>query len=916
MGQMKRRFYIMGLGLLVLVIALAGLLTVLNTLSKPTSDLPPVSGDNNPDTSDTSSNPDNGDTGNLPVNLTPDIGLTPDFQFSLPNGFSFNLSNFTDPGLALSGETPPHYPLLAVSGAGNTKYLKSITSSYFDGKNWQSESSAAYNAYNGGQLSLPNFKSSQPVTDTITVDKVADIAGGEQALPTSQYPVSVNSPDALTYSPESMTFLTGNGIPDSYTFTTTHFNFTKEALTKAQPTSDLQYLQMPGNITPRTVQLAKEITSGITSPYYKAKAIEEYLKTNYTYDYEAAPAPAGREPNDWFLFEEKRGVCTNFNSAFVMLARAAGLPARIAGGFAIKPQDAAQTVYADQAHAWAEVNFKELGWVTFDATGSTSTKRYITKTEITAIEATATKGKEFTVSGTVWTDTSKPADGTMVEILINTTKSADGAIKIGEGLAGQGFFKIQAVIPGDVAVGNYQVIAHSLESPRFQESWSDPALKVISNSGIKLSVPPRGKIGIPVKVDGLLSGEFGEPLASQSLSFTVNNVSAHSVFTDNSGRFTWQETFTEPGNYAIEVYFAGSNYYLTATARTGFRIVTPAVLTLEYKDNTLGEPVYFSGSLKETAIDEPLDGRNLTEYIDGDIVSMSLTTDDDGAFGFETAFMTVGKHRVKVVFNGDDIYAEASATVDLDIVAPTPFPAWKLILIIGCIIAAGIGGWLLYRWLKNRSARAVSKSEGDKPEEEAKEPEVSEAWQSASPGISLTIELPQITPPLPDVWGVDEELHVVLRLNGDNGAGMTGSLQISLDGKEKTIIETGNDGTATVSRSYAVKGTYKLTADYNNDEQKASVKRPVRVVDYREEIVALFNDLVEYFRAAGIPVSDEDTPRKIQYLVLEAKNGIPEKALEDAVACFEETEYSLHRITRQHYVTMYMAQLEIRNHGN
>jgi len=29
-----------------------------------------------------------------------------------------------------------------------------------------------------------------------------------------------------------------------------------------------------------------------------------------------------------------------------------GIPARLAGGFAIKPQEKTQSVYADQAHAW------------------------------------------------------------------------------------------------------------------------------------------------------------------------------------------------------------------------------------------------------------------------------------------------------------------------------------------------------------------------------------------------------------------------------------------------------------------------------------------------------------------------------------------------------------------------------------
>ncbi len=131
-----------------------------------------------------------------------------------------------------------------------------------------------------------------------------------------------------------------------------------------------EYLQLPDNITDRTKQLAEDITEDIASPYLKSKAIESYLKENYTYDLDYERAPDEYEPNDWFLFEEKKGVCSNFNSAFVMLSRSVDIPARLVSGYAIDEGEEEQTVFADQAHAWSEVKFKDLRWITFDATGS------------------------------------------------------------------------------------------------------------------------------------------------------------------------------------------------------------------------------------------------------------------------------------------------------------------------------------------------------------------------------------------------------------------------------------------------------------------------------------------------------------------------------------------------------------------
>ena len=78
--------------------------------------------------------------------------------------------------------------------------------------------------------------------------------------------------------------------------------------------------------------------------------------------------PSVGDPVDWFLFDSRQGTCGQFSSAFVILARAAGIPARVVSGWVVSPQDDWQTIHADQAHQWAEVAFKELGWVTFEPT--------------------------------------------------------------------------------------------------------------------------------------------------------------------------------------------------------------------------------------------------------------------------------------------------------------------------------------------------------------------------------------------------------------------------------------------------------------------------------------------------------------------------------------------------------------------
>ncbi|MBM3132055.1 MAG: transglutaminase domain-containing protein [Chloroflexi bacterium] len=147
-----------------------------------------------------------------------------------------------------------------------------------------------------------------------------------------------------------------------------HQDFPRDRLNEALVIDDARCLKLPENISERVRELSLGITEDFATPFEKARAIEIYLRLHYTYDADFAPAPSDREPNDWFLFESKEGVCGNFASAFVILARASGLPSRLGAGYFVAPGEGEQAVYESQAHGWAEVGFEGSGWVVFDAT--------------------------------------------------------------------------------------------------------------------------------------------------------------------------------------------------------------------------------------------------------------------------------------------------------------------------------------------------------------------------------------------------------------------------------------------------------------------------------------------------------------------------------------------------------------------
>lgn len=154
-----------------------------------------------------------------------------------------------------------------------------------------------------------------------------------------------------------------------------------------------RYLRLPRSVPERVHDLAREITAGKETPYDKAKAIEAYLR-EYPYDLEVPAPPDEGDVADFFLFELKKGYCDYYASAMVVLARAAGLPARFVSGYASGIYDAANAQYIVQqlhAHSWAEVYFPEIGWIEFEPTAAQpEIERPETEIDLTAPPSTDT----------------------------------------------------------------------------------------------------------------------------------------------------------------------------------------------------------------------------------------------------------------------------------------------------------------------------------------------------------------------------------------------------------------------------------------------------------------------------------------------------------------------------------------------
>jgi transglutaminase-like putative cysteine protease len=243
----------------------------------------------------------------------------------------------------------------------------------FDGRIWSSSGS-----YGKAKGSLPEAVSTDISTETVqqsfSVEALAAIW-----LPSAYEPRSFSGKDLdVRYDEHSATLIVSSKVTNSdgltYEVTSTSPRLTPADLdgTASEVPADIrsQFSKLPQGFSPRVEQLARDITAGATTPYAQSRALQDYLRT-FTYDLTVPPGHDG-SALEHFLFDTKRGYCEQFAGSFAAMARAIGLPARVAVGFTTGDEDPAQPglyrVRGEHAHAWPEVYFAGAGWVAFEPT--------------------------------------------------------------------------------------------------------------------------------------------------------------------------------------------------------------------------------------------------------------------------------------------------------------------------------------------------------------------------------------------------------------------------------------------------------------------------------------------------------------------------------------------------------------------
>lgn len=114
------------------------------------------------------------------------------------------------------------------------------------------------------------------------------------------------------------------------------------------------------------------VYEGCQNDFEKLARLEQMLrKLKYTVSPGALPGKVNSPSTflDYFVLESREGYCIHFATAFVLLARAEGIPVRYVQGFSVDVDGNRNVdVTSAMAHAWPEVYFDGAGWIAYEPT--------------------------------------------------------------------------------------------------------------------------------------------------------------------------------------------------------------------------------------------------------------------------------------------------------------------------------------------------------------------------------------------------------------------------------------------------------------------------------------------------------------------------------------------------------------------
>lgn len=266
--------------------------------------------------------------------------------------------------------------LFTVRSNGRPQNLRLVVLDDFDGEQWHSTGVYQNAGTEVPEPSLPGPENTVDLTQEIDIDHLDG-----PWLPAVPQVVSVSASDDFQpqVQPDSGSLVVEGDSVDglSYVVASEVPAATGDELRSAPLSGDpalgpFTELPAPSGEVPVSVftaiqDEAERVTQGAESPYATMRRLESYFRSGDFRNVNTA-APGHSYGHLQYFLDVQQGSAEHFATAFVVMARSVGYPARLAVGFApgIQGEDGLYHVSSSDAHAWPEVYFEGLGWIPFE----------------------------------------------------------------------------------------------------------------------------------------------------------------------------------------------------------------------------------------------------------------------------------------------------------------------------------------------------------------------------------------------------------------------------------------------------------------------------------------------------------------------------------------------------------------------
>ena len=223
---------------------------------------------------------------------------------------------------------------------------------------------------------LPSGQSRREVTVSVEV-----LEHNDRFLPVPFSPIRVrmadDSDEDWRFDPASGTVFGRDTTSEGrrYSVTATEPRPSTALLAAAEPLApgnpiQERYTALPP-LDPRVTDDVVQVLGNAETPYQRVSAILAFLtdrSNDFLYSLSTKQGTSGDDLVDFLRL--RRGYCEQYAGAMAVMVRAAGVPARLVLGYTPGQEqgDGSRLITSDDAHAWVEVYYSGLGWVTYDPT--------------------------------------------------------------------------------------------------------------------------------------------------------------------------------------------------------------------------------------------------------------------------------------------------------------------------------------------------------------------------------------------------------------------------------------------------------------------------------------------------------------------------------------------------------------------